>query len=141
MPEVAKKVKLSEPIDIDSVDIHRDHYFHNAFVIDLPLDSLPDHVWLYIFEKEWKASRHLWERKLFVLGEKLRLVTTEQEMEEKLDWVKQVIERTNTGVDEYNRESQARVPQIEQEAKKLAEEEIAKAEAIKSIVVRRFGAV
>lgn len=141
MPEVAKKVKLSEPIDINRVDIHRDHYFHKAFVIDLPLDSLPDHVWLYIFEQEWKASRHLWDRKLFVVSDKLRLVTTEHEMEEKLDWVKDVIERTNRGIDEYNRESQARVPQIEQEAKKQAEEEVARAEAIKSIIVRRFGAV
>jgi hypothetical protein len=141
MREVAKKVKLSEPIDIDSVDIHRDHYFHNAFVIDLPLDSLPDHVWLYIFEREWKTSRHLWDRKLFVLGDKLRLVTTEHEMEEKFDWVKKVIERTNKGIDEYNIESQILAPQVEQETKKLAEEERARAEAIKGIIGRRFEAV
>jgi hypothetical protein len=42
------------------------------------------------------------DRKLFVVGEKLRLVTTINDIEDKLDWVRQVIERTNRDIDEYN---------------------------------------
>lgn len=55
--------------------------------------------------REWKSGRHLWDRKLFVVGEKLRLVTTVNDIEDKLDWVRQVIERTNRDIDEYNQES------------------------------------
>lgn len=139
MKETVKKVKLLEPININGISIHRDHYFPNAYIIDLPLDSLPDHVWLYIFEREWKISRHLWDRKLFVVGDKLRLVTTEHGIEEKIDWVKKVIESTNKRVDEYNKEVDVHAVQAEEEARKQAEEEKAKAEAIKDIVRRRFG--
>ena len=74
--EVAKKVGLSESIDADTVAISKDHYFANAFVVDLPLEAVPDHVWQDVFERQWKSGRHLWDRKLFVVGEKLRLVTT-----------------------------------------------------------------
>jgi hypothetical protein len=139
--EVAKKIKLVEPIDVNRVSIHRDHYFSDAFVIDLPLDSLPDHVWMYIFEREWKLSRHLWDRKLFVMGDRLRLVTTEHELEEKIDWVRQVIERTNKGIDEYNKEAEVRTAQIEEQARKQAGEEKARAEAIRDTIRRKFGAV
>jgi len=54
---------------------------------------VPDHVWQYIFERKWKSSRHLWDRKLFVIGDKLRLVTTADEFEDKLDWVGQVMRK------------------------------------------------
>jgi hypothetical protein len=43
--EVAKKVWLSESIDADTVAISKDQYFANAFVVDLPLEAVPDHVW------------------------------------------------------------------------------------------------
>ena len=76
---------LSESIDADTVAISKDHYFANAFVVDLPLGTVPDHVWQDIFEREWKSGRHLWDRKLFVVGEKLRLVTTVNDIEDKLD--------------------------------------------------------
>jgi hypothetical protein len=141
MRELVKKVRLLEPLDINHISVQRDHYFHDAFVIDLPLDSSPDHVWLYVFDWEWKASRHLWDRKLFVMGDKLRLVTTEHEIEEKIDWVKQVIERTNIGIDKYNKESTASAPQIEEDAKTQAEEEQARAEAIRTVLSRSFRAV
>jgi len=76
MKEIAKKVKLSKPFDVDKITIKRDRYFPSAYIIDLPLDSIPDHIWQDIFERTWKASRHLWDRKLFVISDKLRLVTT-----------------------------------------------------------------
>jgi hypothetical protein len=140
MREVAKKVNLLQPLDINRVNVQRDHYFRNAFVIDLPLDSSPEHVWLYVFQREWKTSRHLWDRKLFVMGDNLRLVTTEHELEEKLDWVKQVIERANKDIDEYNKDLEMRSLQIEKETKRETDEEKAKLDAIKSTVGRRLKA-
>ena len=102
MKEIVKKVKTLKPFDVDKVTIKKDHYFRNAYIIDLPLDSMPDHVWQDIFEQKWKSSRHLWDRKLFVIGDKLRLVTTEDEFGDKLDWVERVIKETNKGIDEHN---------------------------------------
>lgn len=121
--KTAKKVKLLEPFDVDEIKIERDHYFPNAYIIDLPLDSTPDHAWQDIFEREWKSSRHLWDRKLFVMGHKLRLVTPPNNIKEKLDWVKQIIERTNKGIDEYNREAEARAAQIEDQLKRQTRKE------------------
>jgi len=136
--ETAKKVNLLKPADIDLIKIERDLYFPNAYIIDLPLDSPPDHVWQDIFEWEWKSSRHLWDRKLFVVGDKLRLVTTAQNIEDKLGWVKQVIERTNEGIEKYNQEAEARATQMEEQLKsQTSEQEKANVEMIKE-VLRRF---
>ncbi len=98
-----KKVNLTEAIKIDNITIRKDHYFPNAYVIDLPLNSEPDHVWQDIFEREWSTSRHLWDRKIFIIGDTLRLVTTAEDMEEKISWVKEVIASTNKKVEDYNR--------------------------------------
>jgi hypothetical protein len=103
MKELVKKVKILEPVDAGTVRINRDHYFRNAFAIDLPLDSTPDHVWQDFFEREWRSSRHLWDRKIFVIGDKLRLVTSETDLEDKLDWVKQIVVQTNGRIDEYQK--------------------------------------
>jgi len=132
MKEQTKKVKFLKPIDVDKITINRDHYFPNAYIIDLPLDSTPEHVWQDIFEREWKSSRHLWDRKLFVVGDKLRLVTSVNEIEEKLDWVKQVVERTNKRVDEYTLEAEARATQIGEQMKKRVLEEKARVERIRN---------
>jgi len=132
MKEQTKKVKFLKPIDVDKITISRDHYFPNAYIIDLPLDSTPEHVWQDIFEREWKSSRHLWDRKLFVVGDKLRLVTSVNEIEEKLDWVKQVVERTNKRVDEYNLEAEARATQMGEQMRKRVLEEKARVERIRN---------
>ena len=103
MKEKIKEVKLLKPFDVNKITIKRDSYFPNAYIIDLPLDSMPDHVWQDIFERTWKSSRHLWDRKLFVLSDKLRLVTSVDEFEDKLNWIEQVVKETNKAIDEYNR--------------------------------------
>lgn len=140
---MAKKVKLLEPLDINKIAITKDYYFHDAYVIDLPLDSIPDHVWLDFFTREWKASRRLWDRKLFVIGDKLRLVTTAYDIEDKIDWIKQVVERTNENLERYSREQERiRVPLDEQVKKQIAEkeeEEKARVEAIRSVLRKKFG--
>jgi hypothetical protein len=118
--ELCKKVKLLEPINADKIPITRDHYFKGAYLIDLPLDHAPDHAWQDIFDREWRSSRRLWDRKLFIINDKLRLITTPDELEEKIDWIKQLIQQTNQEIDEYNRTAP-----IEKQLKKtttLAEE-------------------
>jgi hypothetical protein len=100
--ERIKEVKLLKPFDVDKITIKRDDYFPNAYIIDLPLDSIPDHVWQDVFESTWKSSRHLWDRKLYILGDKLRLVTSVDEFEDKLNWIEQVVKKTNEAIGEYN---------------------------------------
>ncbi len=142
MTEKAEKAKLLKPIDVDKIEIKRDHYFPNAYIIDLPLDTAPDHVWQDIFEHQWKSSRHLWERKLFVVGAKLRLVTTPADMQEKLDWVNEIIEHTNEGIDEYNREAEGRAAQIEEEMRKeMLEEEKTNVGIIRDLLRTKLGAL
>lgn len=138
--KVVKKVKLSEPIDADKIKIKRDHYFPNAYIIDLPLDSTPGHVWQDILEREWKSSRHLWDRKLFVIGDKLRLVTPPSDIKRKIDWVREVIEQTNKSIDEYNQKAEARAAQIKEQLKRQAlEKEKTDVKIIKGILRKKFG--
>ena len=132
--ELVKKVNLLEPIDIDKINIVKDHYFANAYIIDLPLDSTPDHAWQDIFEREWTTSRDLWERKLFVMGDKLRLIATTSQIEDKIDWVKQVIARTNEDVDEYNRVS----PMEKQLKRRTFEEDETSIEMIRDLLRKGF---
>jgi hypothetical protein len=140
LKEVAKKVKLKEYVDANTITINRDGYFRSAYVIDLPLDSVPDHAWQDILDREWRASLRLWDRKLFVVGDKLRLVTTLDDIEGKLDWMKQVIERTNEGIDEYNKEINARKAQKEEETHKQIREEQASIDSIRASLRKTFGA-
>lgn len=142
MQPLIKKVTFSEPIKADQVVIKKDQYFSNAYIIDLPLDSTPDHVWQDIFEQKWKSSKHLWDRKLFVVGNKLRLITSPDSMEEKLDWVKEVVKQTNVGIEEFNREVESRSVEIarikEKLTEKIIEEEQAVVEMIRDLLRQRF---
>jgi len=137
MSEKVKKVKLLKPFDINKISIEKDEYFHNAYIVDLPLESVPDHVWQDIFEREWKSSRHLWDRKIFIVGDKVRLITTEEDFEEKLDWVENVINQTNKAIDEYNRSVAAAK---EMEMRKALREERA-IERLREILARKFSLV
>jgi len=140
LKEVAKKVKLKDYVDANNITINRDGYFRSAYALDLPLDSVPDHVWQDILDREWRASLRLWDRKLFVVGDKLRLVTTLDDIEGKLEWVKQVIGRTNEGIGEYNKEINARKAQKEEETHKQIGEEQANIDSIRASLKKTFGA-
>ncbi|MCJ7470998.1 hypothetical protein MUO74_11010 [Candidatus Bathyarchaeota archaeon] len=142
MKEVARKVRLLASPNVDSISINRDRYFHNAYTIDLPLDSMPDHIWQDIFEKQWKSSRHLWDRKLFIVGDKLRLATTVDDLEDKLDWISQIIERTNKDVEEYNQETEAREIQVEDDARRrTAEGDRVSVDTIRDTIRKRLGTI
>ena len=106
MRRLSKKVNLMKSIDVDKIPIRRDVFLTNAYVIELPLDSQPDYVWQTFFEQEWKSSLHLWERKVAVVGDNLLLITTPTEIEEKIDWLKKMIESTNARVEKFNQTQQ-----------------------------------
>jgi len=142
MKKEVRKTVIIEPLDADRVNISRDHYFPDAYVIDLLLDSTPDHVWLDIFEREWKTSRQLWDRKIFIIGDRLRLISTAYGLEEKLDWVKQVIDRTNAGVAKYNREAALHKAQLKGQVGRRTvkeDEEKASVEMIRETLRKKFG--
>ena len=106
MSRSSRKVNLKKGIDVDKIPIRRDVFLTNAYGIELPLDSQPGYVWQTFFEQEWKSSLHLWERKVVVVGDKLLLITTPNEIGEKVDWLKRMIESTNVHVEEFNRTQQ-----------------------------------
>ncbi|HVP92107.1 MAG TPA: hypothetical protein VMS94_00020 [Acidobacteriota bacterium] len=137
MKGLAKKVNLLRPLDVDKITIERDHYFQDAYIIDFPLDSTPDHVWQDIFEHQWRSSRYLWDRKLFVIGDKLRLLSTANDFVSKLNWIKQVLEQTNKGIDDYNR--QVRMTPVEKEAKKKRLEDETAIEDLRKMIVSNQG--
>jgi hypothetical protein len=137
--EIAKKVGLKRDINAATIPIRRDDYFPNAYIIDLTLDSLPDHAWQDILDREWKASLRLWDRKLFVVGDKLRLVTTIDDIESKLNWVKEIIGETNRGIDEYNKEMEALKAQAEEEKDRRRSEESVSIDAIRDSLRRVLG--
>ena len=137
MKELCKKVNLLEPINADKIPITRDHYFQGAYLIDLPLDRAPDHAWQDIFDREWRSSRRIWDRKLFIINDTLRLITTPNELEEKIDWIKQLIHQTNQEIDEYNQTAP-----VEKQLKKHATlaEEKAIIETARDILRTKLGA-
>lgn len=102
MKRLGKKVNLKKSIDVDKIPIRRDSFLPHAYVIELPLDSQPDYVWQTLFEQEWKSSLHLWERKVVIVGDKLLLITTPTEIEEKIEWLKKIIESANIRVERFN---------------------------------------
>jgi hypothetical protein len=106
MGRLGKKVNLNKSADIDAVSIRRDDFLPNAYVIELPLDAQPDYVWQTLFEQEWKSSLHLWERKVVVVGDKLLLITTPEQIAEKVKWLANIIKSTNKRVEKFNQTQQ-----------------------------------
>jgi len=142
MREMLRKAKLLKPIKVAKNSIRRDDYFANAYRIDLPLDSTPDHVWQHIFSQKWKASRHLWDRKLYLIGDNLRLLTTPNQFEEKLAWVEHIVNETNKAIDEHNRavrREEGRERRIKKEFDKQEQlDEQAKLEMFWDVLRKRF---
>ena len=78
-------------------------------------------------------------RELFVVGERLRLVTTPDEFGEKLEWIKQVIKETNKTVEEYNLVAKREKERIEKEtARQNQLEEETRVEVFKENFRKRY---
>jgi hypothetical protein len=95
---MAKNVRISTPFDTSKICVNQNPTFPDAYIVDLPLDSVPDQEWRDAFDSKWKSSRDLWDRKLLLVHDKVRLVTTADEFVEKLDWVEKTIHETNDAI-------------------------------------------
>lgn len=116
MRELVKKVDFERPIDIDHLAIEKDPFHTNAYIIDFALDSEPCYIWQTLFDLECRSTLHLWDRKVMIVGKKLKLVTTPNDIKSKLDWIKKTLDATNKRVEEYNQDQEK--IHIEEEEKK-----------------------
>jgi len=81
----------------------------------------------------------LWDRKLYIVGGHLRLVTPPDNIKKKLDWVRKVLEDTNRRIEEYNREVETREAEIKDQAiRKRAQIEKATIRGIRDILEERL---
>lgn len=105
--ETAKKVSIKHPVDLGKVSVQKDPFHTSAYIISLPLDSDPSYTWQTLFEAELSSSLDFWDRKVLVLGKELKLVSTQNNLEEKLRWLEQVITATNKRVEDHNKKVKA----------------------------------
>lgn len=134
MVELGKKVNIKHPIDAHKIAIQRDPIHPNAYVISLPLDSDPSYIWQTYFEQELKSSLDFWERKVVVMRKELKLVTTPNNIEEKLHWLEGLVTAANRSVEEYNENVKKRKKVVEEIA---SETEKAFRTALSRWLVRR----
>jgi hypothetical protein len=97
---MAKSVRIVTPFDMSKICISQNPTFPDAYIVDLPLDSVPDQEWRDAFDLKWKSSRDLWDRKLWLINDKVRLVTPAEGFVEKLQWVEKTIDATNSAIKE-----------------------------------------
>ena len=86
------------PFDISKICVSQNPTFPDAYIVDLPLDSVPNQEWRDAFDLKWKSSRDLWDRKLSLIDDKVRLVSTSDEFVEKLEWVEKTVNETNHAI-------------------------------------------
>jgi len=96
-------VNIKHPIDMRHVAVHKDPFYPEAYVISLPLDADPSYVWQTLFEQELWGSLDFWDRKVVVVGKELKLVTSKDRVQDKLNWLETVVIATNKKVEEHNR--------------------------------------
>jgi len=95
---MAKSIRFVTPFDTSKIRVSQNPTFPDAYIVDLPLDSVPDQEWRDAFDLKWKSSRDLWDRKLLLIQDKVRLVTTADGFVEKLEWVEKTINETNDAI-------------------------------------------
>jgi hypothetical protein len=95
---MAKNVRIETPFDTNKIRVSQNPTFPDAYIVDLPLNSVPDGKWRDAFELKWKSSRDLWDRKLSLVRDKVRLITTADGFVEKLEWVDETIDKTNNAI-------------------------------------------
>lgn len=136
MAELAKKISIKHPISVEHVSIHNDPFRPGAYVISLPLDAVPSYTWQTLFELELWSSLDFWDRKVLVVGDQLKLVTTLDKLQEKLNWLEQIVVAANRRVDEHNRNVEAAK---ETKELRLADETAIRSELSKWLARRTTG--
>jgi len=127
------------PLDTSKICVSQNPTFPDAYIVDLPLDSVPDQKWRDAFDVKWKSSRELWDRKLLLIDDKVRLVSTADKFVEKLEWVEKTISETNDAI-----KDQCRIIEKEKEmtrkatAKQALQTDMRGSEMIVETLRRRF---
>jgi hypothetical protein len=136
---MVKSVKVLTPFDSSRIYVSQNRSFPKAYIVELPLDSVPDQDWRDAFQLKWKSSRDFWDRKLFLVEDRVRLVATEDEFVEKLSWLEKVIEETNDAVKERYRVIENEKEMIQDAmTKQLLQKETISTETIAKIIGRQF---
>jgi hypothetical protein len=124
---------------VNKIIISQHPRFSDVYVVELPLDSAPDENWKDTFEQKWKSSRDLWDRKIYLVDDKIRLLSTVDYFDEKLDWTQKMIDDTNKSIEECNLAVKKERELIKDEtAKQLLQTERNKATAIMDAILRKF---
>ena len=119
----SKRVNL-KPVDPDKLKIVRSVWLREGYDFELDLDSIPDPMWVQIFERERQASLSTLKGPVSVAIDKLEVSTSPDEIKGKIEWVKGLVDSTNKGVDKYNEQIMQKVEADEQ--KRLREPETIK---------------
>jgi hypothetical protein len=134
-----KTIKILKPFDANKISINKHPHFSDVYVVDLPLDSTPDENWRSAFEQKWRSSRDLWDRKIYLINDRIKLLSTVDYFDEKLDWMENIIDDTNKTVKEYDRMVEKESELIKGEtARQLLQIESNKATVIRDALLRRF---
>ena len=136
---MVKGIKVLTPFDASRISVSQDPSFPKAYIVELPLDSTPDHDWRDAFQLKWKSSRDFWDRKLFLIDDRVRLVATEDEFVEKLTWLEKMIDETNDAIRERYRAIENEKETIQDAmTKQLLQKETLSTETIAKIIGRQF---
>jgi hypothetical protein len=134
-----RPIKFLKPFDASKISINEHPNFSDVYVVELPLDSTPDENWRDAFEQKWRSSRDLWDRKVCLINDKIKLLSTADYFDEKLDWIESVIKDTNKTVEEYNRLVEKEGELIKSEtAKQLLHAQDNKASMIMTAIWKKF---
>jgi hypothetical protein len=134
-----KTIKILKPFDASKISINKLAHFSDVYVVELPLDSTPDENWRSAFEQKWRSSRDLWDRKIYLIRDRIKLLSSVDCFDEKLDWMENIIDDTNKTVEEYDRMLEKENKLIKGEtAKQLLQIESNKATVIRDALLRRF---
>jgi hypothetical protein len=124
MTYLSRKVNL-KPVDPDKLKIEKSALLPRAYVFDLELDSTPDHHWILAFEAKRQASRRMHaSTPVAVLGNKLEVATLPDEIRDKVEWIKGLVDSTNNRIENYNE-------QIEQKHEAERQKQLKEQETIK----------
>jgi hypothetical protein len=123
MPYFSKKVSLRS-VDPDKLKIEKSVWLREGYDFELELDSIPDPVWVQIFERERQASPNPLKGPVSVAVDKLEVTTSPDEIKGKIEWVKGLVDSTNKGVEKYNEQVMQKIEADEQ--KRLREPETIK---------------
>ena len=136
---MAKSVRIVTPFDTSKISVSQNPTFPDAYIVDLPLDSVPDQMWRDTFDLKWKSSRDLWDRKLWLIDDKVRLVTMADGFVEKLEWVEKTIDETNSAIKEQSKIIEKEKEMIrEATAKQALQTDMRGSEMIVETLRRRF---